>query len=142
MPCAHPNTEVTKDKAVGGGLRYLEQCVKCGKRLKRLNPEAVPDPGSLPWFDRRLAHRARPGKRKRIYQQRLKAHSWKRLRRIVLDRDNWTCRFCEEPANTVAHLTYERLGDERLDDLAASCERCQRLEREQRITSHVMGTGT
>jgi 5-methylcytosine-specific restriction endonuclease McrA len=48
-------------------------------------------------------------------------------------RDNWTCRECGEPATEVAHLTYERFGEERDEDVVASCKECNQEERTRRF---------
>lgn len=138
MPCPHTTTEPRKRRFLGNTV-YQEQCLDCGARVGRpIPPESIGDPAGVKWWDVKKAKRPQPGKRKRAYQQRLKAHSWKMLRRKVLERDNWSCRNCGEPATEVHHLNYERLGSELMSDLAASCSDCNRAEREQRM----LGTGT
>ena len=59
------------------------------------------------------------------YLLHLQSDYWKNIRLQVLERDNNTCQECKEkPATEVHHLTYERLGNELLEDLLAVCRIC------------------
>lgn len=55
----------------------------------------------------------------------LQSRQWKFTRLAVMDRSNRICERCQKAmASEVHHFTYERLGDEHLDDLAALCDPC------------------
>ena len=68
-------------------------------------------PGS-PWHER--------------YDEYLRSDEWLALRRLVLRRDGYRCRHTGKASRPgdplqVHHLTYERVGAERLDDLITLC---------------------
>lgn len=83
----------------------------------------------------------RPGARKRVYLAALKSPHWRRLRREVFERAGGTCERpgCANEPEELAHLTYERLGEELPGDVEAQCGACNGAEREQRIARHVFG---
>jgi len=60
------------------------------------------------------------------YSAYLLSPKWHAKRAKVLARDRNTCRAegCGKPATQVHHLTYERVGDELLDDLVSVCDDC------------------
>lgn len=59
------------------------------------------------------------------YEQYLLSEKWQRRRRAVLERSRGQCEWCcERPIAEIHHLTYERLGDEKLSDLAGLCSDC------------------
>ncbi len=64
----------------------------------------------------------------KVYRDYLKSNLWKDKRRQVLTRANGKCERCKsiilDP--DVHHLTYERVGNERLDDLVVLCFPCHR----------------
>lgn len=66
------------------------------------------------------------------YIMYLLSPSWEAKRKAVLDREGM-CRNCQvRPATQVHHLTYIRVGNEHLNDLAPLCKEChQRLHEEQ-----------
>ena len=50
---------------------------------------------------------------------------WRRMREQVLIYAHHMCQRCEKNmARDVHHLTYERLGEEELEDLQAICREC------------------
>lgn len=66
------------------------------------------------------------------YREYLKTSEWKAKARAVRQRDNYTCqnpncRATNEELH-VHHLTYERRGYERLEDLETLCWRCHAKE--------------
>jgi hypothetical protein len=65
------------------------------------------------------------------YARYLACSDWAALRQQVLARDEHTCR-CGEPATQVHHLTYARVGHERLTDLVAICDACHDLRHGRR----------
>lgn len=62
-----------------------------------------------------------------LYAEYLESSEWKLRRREVMRRDNGTCQSCGNPAEQVHHMTYERIGNEDMEDLLAICRRCHRL---------------
>lgn len=63
-------------------------------------------------------------------QAYLRTDAWKNLRFKVLERDKYTCQCCGIDFGPlyVHHLTYERLGNELLEDLITLCEDCHKLQ--------------
>ena len=57
------------------------------------------------------------------YAAYLRTPGWKDKASKVMRRDGRICR-CGDRADHVHHLTYERIGDERLTDLVAICDPC------------------
>lgn len=69
-------------------------------------------------------------KRKKIpYNEYLKTYYWRKVRYLVLKRDNFRCTICgeREPLN-VHHKTYINKGNEikHLDDLITVCDLCHK----------------
>jgi hypothetical protein len=69
------------------------------------------------------------------YRAHLESPKWHRKRQQVLWRAGGRCEAqddkgirCERWATQIHHLTYERLGDENLDDLVALCRSCHRAQ--------------
>lgn len=61
------------------------------------------------------------------YQRYIKSTAWRRKRCQVLIRCGSICERCGEwPVVNVHHLTYARLGDERLEDLLGVCFNCHK----------------
>jgi 5-methylcytosine-specific restriction endonuclease McrA len=62
--------------------------------------------------------------------------AWRRVRLVVLERDDHRCRWCGDEATTVDHLQALADGGDRLDldNLAASCGPCN-YRRGARITN-------
>jgi hypothetical protein len=58
------------------------------------------------------------------YTHYLNSEAWKARRAQILARDGYMCRRCHGIAREVHHLTYERLGRERDDDLESLCSAC------------------
>lgn len=66
--------------------------------------------------------------RKTKYNQHINSWEWKATRQLVLKRDGNQCTSCSEKTNLhVHHLTYDRFGNELLDDLLTLCENCHRV---------------
>ncbi len=60
-----------------------------------------------------------------FYDQHLRSNKWRDLRNRVMGRSGGWCERCAgNPADHIHHRTYERLGNEDLDDLQAVCARC------------------
>lgn len=99
------------------------------------------DVSKLPIY--RPVPKKRPNSRKRAYQAALHSAHFRKLRKQVLERDDFRCQMnlsgCTEIATTANHKTYDRLGAELPDDLEAACNSCQLRERERRLTRKVLG---
>jgi hypothetical protein len=71
------------------------------------------------------------------YAAYLQSPHWLRLRELVLRRDQYKCRRCgssyhwadsnSQDVLHCHHMTYDRRGEERLDDLVTLCARCHKL---------------
>jgi 5-methylcytosine-specific restriction endonuclease McrA len=61
------------------------------------------------------------------YQYYLQSDQWKTKRRKILQRAGYRCELCRKAKPLqIHHLTYERIFNERMDDLQAVCDRCHR----------------
>ena len=58
------------------------------------------------------------------YHVYLQSEDWMKLRRRVLERDEYKCHLCGNRANRVHHLSYQNIYNEDLDDLVGVCEGC------------------
>lgn len=61
------------------------------------------------------------------YQEFLNGDYWQTVRKVILERDNYTCQHCGATRNLqVHHLTYEHHGREHLfpEDLLTLCRSC------------------
>lgn len=61
------------------------------------------------------------------YSRYLRSPHWRRLRQQFKRERGWTCKCGETQRLELHHLTYERLGHERLDDLQPLCPDCHAL---------------
>jgi 5-methylcytosine-specific restriction endonuclease McrA len=110
----------------------LHVCIGCGALTERENVTA----GRCPTCTRRRAPQVAASKRRgpeaearrrntpaaRLYNSR----AWRQVRRAVLERDHWTCRYCRKPADTVDHVVPLSRGGAPLDtnNLVACCRSC------------------
>lgn len=72
-------------------------------------------------------------KLKLTYSEKLKDPRWQKMRLQVLERDEWTCRFCGDKTKTlhVHHFCYAKSGnpwDVEDHALITLCEDCHHLE--------------
>lgn len=87
--------------------------------------------GSVQWKDAR-AFKGAKGRKKRpaqpsAYQRYLRSPEWRKRRRAALERDRHACQWCGcRYRLQVHHLTYERFGNERLEDLVTLCDDCHK----------------
>jgi len=58
------------------------------------------------------------------YQAYLASREWALLKRQVRERSGGKCERCGADQEATHHLTYERIGEERLEDLQAVCNAC------------------
>jgi 5-methylcytosine-specific restriction endonuclease McrA len=68
--------------------------------------------------------------RTRKYREYLKSDAWKRMRYVVLRRDNWTCQYCGNKATQVDHLRYAKykIGKEPIKWLISLCASCHKKQ--------------
>lgn len=68
------------------------------------------------------------------YIKYLSSEDWKKVRELVLKRDENKCQKCKtKNADEVHHLTYENLFNEKLEDLISVCHDChKKIHEEQR----------
>lgn len=59
-----------------------------------------------------------------FYESYLRSARWQRFRAIIMVAAACTCADCGGPAVDVHHLTYQRLGSERLEDVLPLCREC------------------
>jgi hypothetical protein len=62
------------------------------------------------------------------YKRYIQSPEWKVIRKLALERDNFSCRICLKPAKQVHHLTYVHLEHEFLFELVSLCLYCHETE--------------
>lgn len=62
------------------------------------------------------------------HKRYMRSALWRATRSRVIDSAGWQCSVCKRRSTKlqVHHLTYDRLGCERDEDLAVLCARCHR----------------
>lgn len=59
------------------------------------------------------------------YFKYLESDKWKKIREQVLQRDNNKCTICGASDNLIIHhVSYDNLGNEKIEDLTTVCEKC------------------
>lgn len=106
------------------GSKFYRQCVKCTRKVgPKLDPTDLPDgsrPSDVKWAER--APKGPGNSKRRNYSAYIRSAGWRHFKALRLERDNWTCVRCEEPATDVHHKTYDRFGGrERMEDLESLC---------------------
>lgn len=131
-----------------GRHQYYLQCERCGSThtqpiAKQLALELLDGNEASP-VDRELQltywrliaeHRVQnKDKWRAMYNSYILSQQWAEKRKAVIARDNGVCRRCEDAAiDQVHHLTYERIGNEKLDDLIGLCATCHAIEHDEII---------
>lgn len=154
LPCEHPQFERRMARDGRGVRRVYEQCPKCGekrgevawKKLK-LEPDSLP-PFDMQALESRRAHKGfsyaiaheyfstlRNTTWWKAYRAHLDSPAWKSKRAQVFARSNSQCKrgVCTNRAAQAHHLTYERLGEELLEDLQAVCIPCHQSIHPERV---------
>lgn len=140
--CAHEKRELRARTIADGRQTFVTQCIRCGQTsnpVARKNAIALAAGAPIPPYDDCLENRWREAKSaeyKQVfpnlapelqaeYEAYLRSPAWRELRGAVLARASDCCELCRIfDAVQVHHLTYERLGNERLTDLLAVCATC------------------
>lgn len=137
--------EIRRKRGISGSTRPVYWCRSCQKSrtvpardLREMPPEALAHLGlAVP------KHNPQPGARKRAYQAALRSPRWQELRERVAERAGGMCERkgwgCTGKGTELGHLTYERLGYERDEDVEWCCRTCNQEERRERIARHVLG---
>lgn len=135
-----------RKKSLSGSDGLAWQCPDCSRihgsvaarDLLDIEPALLT---SFPWVHH--VKKPQPNSKRRAYIAALHSPHWKKMRALVFERAEGKCEMrapgCIGEASEVHHVSYARLGNEDLSDLAAACGRCNSQEREQRIVSHVLG---
>lgn len=152
VECEH-EFEVAKYSYDSGVVHVLSKCIKCDKFLKSYKKKDV-DLESLPLRDsgRELEFNEKLRECNRIFNEKVKelktfwkknsnewtiqtwyygyleSNMWRRKRDFILKRNNYKCERCGSPAKFVHHITYERIGYEKPEDLMAVCKSCHGKE--------------
>ena len=57
---------------------------------------------------------------------------YKRMRKLILQRDDYTCAYCAQPANTVDHvIPLSKGGEDTEQNLVSACATCNFGKRER-----------
>lgn len=148
LQCVHPEGKQRFTRLVdSAGREHMRlQCRECGKLVKPLKRDDVPaDAIVLPWDggianrrwqrmesayrDASAIHRQKEQSLWHdYYTAYLESARWLSLRARVFARRG-VCECCGvAPASDCHHLTYARLGAEKLSDMAALCDRCHKSQ--------------
>lgn len=147
IKCDHPHMVVCR-RIIGDGREvFYRQCTTCGTgHAAKKATLSVSEQATEIWWDddiRARWDRAYQDRYTAIYAARqaemaqqqdawwqwynryLASPAWKAKRLRTLERDRYMCQGCGVArATQVHHLTYDRVGDEMLFDLASVCEAC------------------
>ena len=70
------------------------------------------------------------------YQRYIRSKEWRARAEARLERDGHVCQVCGGKATDVHHLTYERFGHEKEDDLVSLCRKCH--EKAEKLYDHTV----
>lgn len=141
--CECRRKELRRRTYSNGTVAVCEQCLDCGRQVSTVARRNVNCTiARLPEWDDSLVARRNEQMREFYDQQRsarnaewwaryeahLASPEWQDLRQRVMERCRGLCEGCRlRRAVQVHHLTYERLGNEMLFDLAAVCLICHAM---------------
>lgn len=82
-------------------------------------------------------------------QRKANSATWKRIRALILNRDNHICAYCGESAGTVDHvIPVAKGGSDEWDNLVACCTRCNSRKRDKmpadflpRVSTNLLSRG-
>lgn len=141
-----PEQELEVRRFKRGGVSFFaEQCQTCLEKVgPKLQADELPDgahPRDVAWAKQKRrsagSFGGRGNSKRQRYNRHLRSAYWKKLTARRLEMDNFTCQGsgCEMPAAQIHHVTYERIGQERIDDVRSSCAECNAAERQARINA-------
>lgn len=99
------------------GRFYHYECPCCGVGFRNIDCR-----GSFPFCSPNCRYSAL-----QEYSEYLRSPEWSRRREFRLVLDKHLCQDCSDPASEVHHLTYERIGNEHIDDLISLCRECHAI---------------
>lgn len=73
-------------------------------------------------------------KRGRLYERNLRL--WKKITRIVFERDNFTCQYCKQKGGIleIDHVVpFSKGGSDDINNLVTSCRKCNRQKRDKSL---------
>ena len=144
--CNHPETVICQKSASDGSLMYFKVCSTCGRSMTCGKGELshrnvalrhrVEDIAPKEVFDTAGEKHMSQVRQKRMeffdaYREYLSSQQWEAIRQKVINRDG-SCRACGDSIDCVHHITYERLFNEDLEDLAGLCQGCHEVIHEIR----------
>lgn len=146
--CRNPNMTLVFQYVDGKATFIREQCLNCGGCFNMNRPKSFKNysekvneniPFSRDSFEEYKSEKQNEAQliyeivktlkfQKSSYFKyilHLQSDYWRNIRLKVMERDCHLCQECKEcSATEVHHLTYERLGNELLEDLLAVCRSC------------------
>lgn len=143
--CTHASLSMRVKTASNGVRHYWMQCLRCGtgrsatREERRQTATAEPFDNELQqswWKAKSEAVHTAYLEQRQVEQQAwfdehsayLSSPAWRRRRKLVLERDRFTCQArldgCGEMASQVHHLTYDHWQNEPLFDLISVCTEC------------------
>lgn len=115
--CRHCSWILCQCGACNCGRHYTHVCPRCGDEFRQIDCR-----GSYPFCSPTCRYATL-----QEYSVYLRSDSWGRRRAARLELDNYSCADCGSEATQVHHLTYERIGDESIDDLISLCIECHAI---------------
>ncbi|TYB74373.1 HNH endonuclease [Bizionia myxarmorum] len=152
IECEH-EFEIAKYQYESGVIHVISKCIKCDRFLKSYKKRDV-DFDNLPFkkssdkldYNQKLRECYRVFNDKveelkfdrkkdtnewtiqKWYYGYLESNMWRKKREYVFKRNNYKCERCGAQAEFVHHLTYERVGYEKPEDLMSVCKSCHGKE--------------
>ena len=144
--CRNPYKIVTIDRKDHFLFFLYEQCLNCNGSINRTKPlsakknsDKIRGEFSISTYEFWLKERSQEMKDISLskknydyvnsayykYEQYLNSKEWKKLRKIIFERDKNKCCICKiNEASDVHHLTYKNLFNEKMEDLISVCRDC------------------
>ncbi len=143
--CEHQHRELRFRLTADNRPAYYRQCTNCGHAGQAVSArdakrEAAGKP--IPDFDYEIEEKRRKGKSdeyssvslelkqefRLMHEDYLCSNQWQQKRIQVLERAKGKCEVCElNDATDIHHNTYDRFGEEPLEDLEAVCDFCHKV---------------
>lgn len=128
--CPHDVKEIRKRRGLSG-VQFAKQCRVCGRKVGRyLKLEEVLHPSAIPWWNVRLEKLHREAKphsnaKRREYDAAMRSPHLRKVGAKRLEFCDYQCEWpgCDEDMGLERHhLSYDRLGRERLEDIRMVCK--------------------
>ncbi len=124
--CDHKSMKLVRNDLADHAMFY-RVCEEC-RSIEAVAPptgDILVAPISKAFVDELFKRTVLRRNRGREYREYIRSSAWSVKRRLVLVRDEYTCRVCKATAATqVHHKSYRRLFHEPLSDLISLCELC------------------